>query len=57
MTKIEKMVIGIFMAILILWVGSIFWIGKAVDDAGGVKQVIIDMGREVTDIAHEIEKE
>jgi len=57
MTKTEKIIIGIFLVVLVVWVGSIYTVGQAIDEAGGIKQVIIDMGKEVKDIAREIEKD
>jgi hypothetical protein len=56
MTRLEK---GILSAIvvLILFMGVLSYIlVDTINEAGGVKQVLIDAGKDVKDITREIEK-
>jgi hypothetical protein len=57
MTKTEKIIIGAIVVVLVVWLGLVVRLSIAVEEAGGVKQIIIDAGREVKDIAREIEKD
>ena len=54
MTSIEKFVIGMIIALL-LGMGFLSWkLVTLVDEAGGVKQIIIDTGKDFKDISKQI---
>lgn len=57
MTRIEKQIIG---TVLVLCVGicvSIAYTTHAIEEAGGIKQLIITAGKEIKDISNEIAKD
>lgn len=55
--NIIKVVIGLMILSAVAFVGSCAYLVSTVNEAGGVKQVIIDTGKEVKDIAKQIEEE
>ena len=54
--NIIKVVIGLMILIAVAFVGSCAYLIGEVNEAGGVKQVIIDTGKEVKDIAKQVEE-
>jgi len=53
-TKIEKFIIGAMAVLMIsIAIGAAYTI-KAVSDAGGVKAVIIETGKEIKDVTNQI---
>jgi len=55
-TTIEKTVLSI-MAVIVLVIGaSLYMALSAIDEAGGINQIIIDAGKDIKDISREIEK-
>jgi len=53
-TKIEKFIIGAMAVLMIsIAIGAAYTI-KAVIDAGGVKAVIIETGKEIKDVTNQI---
>ncbi len=56
MTKAEKGMIAGLITTVILFIGSVYLTGKAVDDAGGIKGIVIAVGKEIKDISREIDK-
>lgn len=57
MTKIEKQMIGVIVVCILGIVLLVSYIGHQIDQAGGLKQITIDAGKEIKDIAREIEKD
>ena len=45
------------LVVLLSWIGVIVYSVKSVIDAGGVKAVIVEAGREIKDIARQINEE
>jgi len=56
MTKIEKSMTIIAIIVMISLFGGIWYLNTVIEDAGGIKQMIIDAGKEVKDIRREIDK-
>lgn len=56
-TKIEKIIIAVIITLLIVIGLSITFAVKTVDEAGGVKAVIVEIGKEVKDISKQINEE
>jgi len=54
MTLIEKTMLGIVVLCFITFFGSILYISNAVKEEGGVKQTIINVGKEIKDISEAI---
>ena len=54
MTKIEKVIIGFMAALVIVLVVSISFTISAVNEAGGVRSLVIDAGKDIKEIAKEI---
>ncbi len=57
MTKIEKVMLIITAVIFISFFGGIWYLNIVIEDAGGIKQMIIDAGKEVKEISREIGKD
>jgi len=57
MTKIEKGVIAVILIIAASMVVQCTYAYKKIDEAGGMKNVIIEVGKEVKDISREINKD
>ncbi|QHZ59811.1 hypothetical protein HWD03_gp051 [Alteromonas phage vB_AmeM_PT11-V22] len=55
--NIIKAVIGIMILMAVAFVGSCSYLVHTVNEAGGVKQVIIETGKEIKDISKQIEEE
>lgn len=55
--NIIKVVIGLMVLSAVAFVGSCTYLIGEVNEAGGVKQVIINTGKEVKDIAKQIEED
>ena len=53
-TNIEKVIIGVMGFLILMMSATCVYTVKALDDAGGIKQVIIDSGKEIKDIKKEI---
>ena len=53
-TKIEKIIMGTIVFLLIAMIGSCSMFLVALEDAGGAKQVLIDTGKELKDINRQI---
>lgn len=56
LTKIEKTTLWIMAALLVSMIGSCAVFLHAVEKAGGMKQVVIQAGKEIKDIGNEISK-
>lgn len=56
MTKIEKGILTIVIIGFLTLGGTMWYLIQAANEAGGFKQLIIEAGKEVKDIAREIEK-
>ena len=56
-SKIEKIIIAVIMTLLIVIVSCVTIAVKKVDEAGGVKAVIVEIGKEVKDISKQINEE
>ncbi len=57
MTKIEKQMIGV-MLVLCGGIGAgVAYTRHAIKEAGGIKQIIIDTGKEIKEISNEIDKD
>ena len=54
-TGIEKCILGIIIISLVGIVSSVYRASKAVAEAGGIKNVIIDTGKAIKSIAKEID--
>jgi len=57
MTTIEKAMIGVIVGAIILFVVSVNSCMNVIEDAGGMKNIIIEAGKEVKDMAREIGKD
>jgi hypothetical protein len=57
MTTIEKSMIGAIVAVLCIVGGLVFSVSNSIDDAGGMKNIIIEAGKEIKDISREIRKD
>lgn len=57
MTKIEKQMIGLMGVFILAIVFLVGYISHEVEQAGGFKQIVIETGKEIKDIAKEIEKD
>ena len=57
MTKIEKQMIGAIVVFILLIVISVSYIGTQIDQAGGIKQITIDTGKEIKDIIKQIKQD
>lgn len=59
MDKTEKIIGAVFIIVVVVWLScfiySIKRIGDKIDHNGGIKQVIIDVGKEIKDIKRQIE--
>lgn len=55
-TSIEKTVLGVIGAFILLMAVSVTYMMSWVEDAGGVKAVIISVGKEIKDIGEKINK-
>ena len=53
-TNIEKVIIGMMVVLVFAVVGTSIYTAKLIDEAGGIKQVIIDSGKEIKSIGKEI---
>lgn len=56
MTKIEKIVYSVIGVLIVTFIGSCVATIHNVEKAGGIKQIIIEVGKEVKDIRREIGK-
>lgn len=54
MTKIEKVIGGAMIAIVVLFLVMWAAIFTAIDNAGGLRSVVVEIGKEVKSIAREI---
>lgn len=57
MTTIEKKILAVMAVITIFAAVSLYATVSAITEAGGVKQVIIEAGKEIKDISNEIDKD
>ncbi len=57
MTTIEKSMIGIMVGAIILFIVSVNYFINVIEDAGGMKNIIIEAGKEAKDISHQIGKD
>ena len=57
MTKVEKGVLSVLVLLIVFVIGGVVNGLRAIDDAGGLKAVVIDAGKEVKEIAREIAKD
>lgn len=56
-TKTEKVILGA-MAVIVLFIGiSVTYTVKAINEAGGIKTIIIEAGKEIKDIGEQINKD
>ena len=53
-TNLEKMIIAAIIVIFIIMVISVFIISKSLSQAGGVRNIVIETGKDVKDISREI---
>ena len=56
MTKIEKEMLVVIPVVIALIVIGACLIINDIEDAGGVRQIVIDAGREIKEISKEIDK-
>lgn len=56
-TKIEKVVMGVIVFLFVAIIGSCSYTFHVINEAGGMKQVIIDTGKEMKEISREISKD
>ena len=56
-TKVEKVVLGVLVFLVLFMVGTISYTANMISEAGGVKSLIIDVGKEIKDIGEEIAKD
>lgn len=56
LTKIEKTILWVMAGCLVAMIGSCAAILHTVEKAGGLKQVVIQAGKEIKDIGKEISK-
>ena len=54
MTSIEKTVLVIIGALVVLIAGNLMYVSYKIDKAGGLKTVIVEAGKEVKDIKRQI---
>lgn len=48
---------GIGIVVMVLLIGTTTWlVSTAVEDAGGVKQILIDVGRDAKDIVNKVQE-
>ena len=57
MTTLEKTIIGIMVVCILVFIGSVYSCNRVIDEAGGLKQIFIETGRQIEDIKKEIENE
>lgn len=57
MTKVEKGVIGAIIGLALLTVISVSYTFYQIEEAGGMRQVLIEAGREVKSISEEVSKD
>lgn len=57
MTTIEKFTAGVLVLIVSLWVGTAYIMFSEIDEAGGVRAIIVDTGKEIKSILDEINDE
>lgn len=57
MSKIEKQMLVAMAVLLVVLAMSIFSVRKSVQNAGGLSQITIDVGKEIKHISNEINKE
>lgn len=53
-TNAEKVVMGVLAVAFLLWVMSTVYTINRIQEAGGMKALIINMGKEVKDIGEQI---
>lgn len=56
MNNLEKAIAAIIVFCVATFIGTVFLIKVAVDEAAGVKQVLIEAGQELREIVREVEK-
>ena len=57
MTLIEKIVLILIILLLLFICGSVYKTVSAINEAGGIKQIIIETGKEIKDISNQIDKD
>jgi competence protein ComGC len=57
MTLIEKIVLILIILLLLFICGSVYKTVSAINEAGGIKQLIINTGKEVEDISKKIKED
>jgi hypothetical protein len=57
MTSTEKSIIGTIVVVLVVFIISIVTLFAAIDEAGGIRQLIVDSGKEVKSIYKEIQED
>ncbi len=56
-TKIEKIILGVIAFLAIATVGICTILFRSVEEHGGIKNVVIDAGKEIKSVAKEIAKD
>ena len=57
MSKIEKNILIVFAAVFVLFIGSCRYTVVSINEAGGLKQLIIDAGKDIKEISKAIDEE
>lgn len=57
MTRIEKTILVLIVVLLSIVTFNVIYIINSIYEAGGIKQVIIEAGKEIKDISKEISKD
>ena len=56
MTKIEKIIVCVIVILVIIMGASFYNVSRIITNNGGMKQTIIQAGKEIKDITKEIQK-
>ena len=57
MTNIEKVIIGMIATLVLLLIISVIGVLNAVEEEGGIRQAVVNAGKEIKSIAQEITDE
>lgn len=57
MTSIEKKMIGAVVVMVLLIAVNVSYCSYKIEQAGGIKQITIDAGKEIKDITRQIEQD
>lgn len=55
--KIDKVILTIFLGTFLMIGVSVYLVNHAINEAGGIKQIIIDTGKEIKDINRQINED